>query len=180
MAKKVEGKVRLAIIGAGGISGAHAGGMLKHKDKVECVALCDISEDNLRKRNEQLGGERPSFKDWRKMLGEMGDKLDAAIICLPHHLHAKAIIDCAAAGKHILCEKPMCMSLKEADAIAEAVAKAGVTYMSAHNQLFLPVVQEAKKLIDAGKVGRVRWLRSQDCFLAGVNWFPGTWRASEP
>jgi predicted dehydrogenase len=178
MAKKVEGKVRLAIIGAGGISGAHAGGMLKHKDKVDCVALCDVNEENLKKRNEQLGGERPFFKDWRKMLAEAGDTIDAVVICLPHHLHAKAIIDSAAAGKHILCEKPMCMSLKEADAIAAAVEKADVTYMSAHNQLFLPVVQQAKKMIDGGMIGRVRWLRSQDCFLAGLNWFPGTWRAS--
>ena len=178
MAKKVEGKVRLAIIGAGGISGAHGGGILKHKDKVDCVALCDVSDENLRKRNEQLGGERPFFKDWRKMLKEMAEAIDAVVICLPHHLHAKAIIDSAAAGKHILCEKPMCMNLKEADQIAAAVDKAGVTYMSAHNQLFMPVVQEAKKLIDAGKIGAIRWLRSQDCFVAGVNWFPGTWRAS--
>jgi len=178
MASKVRGKVNLAIIGAGGISGAHGNGILAHKDKVECVALCDVSEKNLQTRNGQLGGERAFYADWRKMLREMGDQIDAVIICLPHHLHARAIIDSAAAGKHILCEKPMCTSLKHADAIAAAVKKAGVTYMSAHNQLFLPVVQEAKRLIDAGKIGAIRWLRSQDCFLAGVDWFPGTWRAN--
>jgi predicted dehydrogenase len=88
-------------------------------------------------------------------------------ICLPHHLHAPAILDSTAAGKHVICEKPMCMSLTEADQIADAVKKSGVTYMSAHNQLFMPVVQEAKKLIDEGAVGRVRWIRSQDCFAAG-------------
>lgn len=178
MPRKVEGKVRLAIIGSGGIAGAHCGGILKHKDKVDCVALCDVSEKNLKTRQEQLGGERPTFSDWRKMLREMADSFDAVIICLPHNLHAKAIIDSAQAGKHILCEKPMCMSLKEADSIAAAVKKADVTYMSAHNQLFLPAVQEAKKLLDAGRIGAVRWIRSQDCFLAGVQWFPGTWRAS--
>jgi len=177
MRKKIEGRVKLAIIGTGGISGAHVNGMLAHKDKVECVALCDVNDENLRRRNEQLGGTRPFYKDWRKMLREMGDKIDGVVICLPHHLHAPAIIDSAAAGKHILCEKPMCMNLKEADSIAAAVKKAGVIYMSAHNQLFLPVVQEAKKLIESGAIGKIRWLRSQDCFTAGVNWFPGTWRA---
>ena len=42
--KKVQGKVRLAIVGAGGISGAHVRGILEHKDRIECVALCDVSE----------------------------------------------------------------------------------------------------------------------------------------
>jgi predicted dehydrogenase len=178
MAKKVEGKVRLAIIGAGGISGAHGHGILKHKDKVDCVALCDTNESNLKTRNEQLGDHRPFYTDWRKMLDEMRNQIDAVVICLPHHLHGRAIIDSAAAGKHILCEKPMCTGLKEADAIAAAVKKAGITYMSAHNQLFMPAVQEAKRMIEAGKVGKIRFLRSQDCFTAGVDWFPGTWRAS--
>ena len=178
MAKKVKGKVRLAIVGAGGISGAHAKGILQHQDKVQCVALCDVFGANLTARDEQLGGGNALHSNWRKMLKEMADQIDAVVICLPHHLHGRAIIDCAAAGKHMLCEKPMCTSLKQADAIAAAVEDAGVTYMSAHNQLFLPVVQEAKRLIDAGKIGGIRWLRSQDCFLAGLDWFPGTWRAN--
>jgi predicted dehydrogenase len=115
------------------------------------------------------------------MLKDMGGEIDAVDICLPHHLHGAAIIDSAAAGKHILCEKPMCTSLAEADQIAAAVKKAGITYMSAHNQLFMPVVQEAKRMIDAGEVGRVLWLRSQDCFRAGgenANPFKGSWRAN--
>lgn len=184
MAAKVNGPVRVALIGSGGISGAHAKGFLKHKDKIQCVALCDVSQDNLKKRSEQLAptGVTPKqFSDWKVMLKEIGDQVDAVDICLPHHLHGPAIIDAAAAGKHILCEKPMCMSLAEADQIAAAVSKAGVTYMSAHNQLFMPVVQEAKRMIEAGDIGRVYFLRSQDCFRAGGeggNPFKGSWRAN--
>ena len=177
MKKKIEGKVRIAIIGTGGISQPHARGMLAHRDKVECTALCDVSEANLKARSDQLGGTPALFRDWRKMLRDAGDQIDAVDICLPHHLHAAAILDAAAAGKHILCEKPMCMNLKEAAQIAAAVKKAGVTYMSAHNQLFMPVVQEAKRMIESGQLGRIRWLRSQDCFLAGVAGFRGKWRA---
>jgi predicted dehydrogenase len=177
MATKIKDKVRLAIVGAGGISGAHAVGINAHQDKVVCIALCDVSDDNLKKRSDQLGGVKAQFKDWKKMFEAMGDDIDAVDICLPHHLHAPAILDSAAAGKHILCEKPMCMSVKEADQIAAAVKKAGITYMSAHNQLFMPVVQEAKKMIDGGAIGKVEWLRSQDCFQAGVAGFRGTWRA---
>jgi predicted dehydrogenase len=177
MAKLVSGKLRLAIIGAGGISGAHARGIVAHKDKIDCVALCDVSEANLKSREEQLGGVKYKFNDWRKMLAEIGDQIDAVDICLPHHLHAPCIMDAAAAGKHILCEKPMCINLTEADQIAAAVEKSGITYMSAHNQLFMPVVREAKKMIDAGAIGNVRWLRSLDCFRVGRDRFKGSWRA---
>ncbi|HEV2295892.1 MAG TPA: Gfo/Idh/MocA family oxidoreductase [Tepidisphaeraceae bacterium] len=183
MATKVNGPVRVALIGSGGISKAHAKGFLKYADKIRCVALVDVSPENLKTRSEQLAptGMTPrTFGDWKTCLSEMGGEIDAVDICLPHHLHAPAILDAAAAGKHVLCEKPMCMSLAEADQIGEAVKKSGVTYMSAHNQLFMPVVQEAKRMIEAGEIGRVMWLRSQDCFRAGGeggNPFRGSWRA---
>lgn len=184
MAAKVKGPVRVALIGSGGISAAHGKGFLKYSDKIQCVALCDVSQDNLKKRTEQLaptGVILKHFTDWKLMLKEIGGDVDAVDICLPHHLHGPAIIDAAAAGKHILCEKPMCMSLAEADQIAAAVSRAGVTYMSAHNQLFMPVVQEAKRMIDAGEIGRIYFLRSQDCFRAGGpggDPFKGSWRAN--
>jgi predicted dehydrogenase len=170
-------KVRLAIIGAGGISNEHAKGLLAHKDKIECVALCDVSESNLDARAKQLGGEPRRFNDWKKMLAEMGDGVDAVDICLPHHLHAPAIFDAAAAGKHILCEKPMCISLDEADRIVEAVRKAGIVYMSAHNQLFTPALLEMKRMLDAGELGKVYWIRSQDAFVVPAEVLQGQWRS---
>ena len=184
MAVNVKAPVRVALVGSGGISGAHGKGFLTYRDKIQCVALVDVSQGNLTKRAEQLAptGVTPrTFGDWKQCLAEMKDQVDAVDICLPHHLHGPAIIDAAAAGKHILCEKPMCTSLEEADKIAAAVKRAGVTYMSAHNQLFMPVVQEAKRMIDAGEIGKVLWLRSQDCFRAGGaggNPFKGSWRAN--
>jgi predicted dehydrogenase len=168
MLGKVNHPVRVAIIGTGGISGAHANGFLKYPDKLRVAGLCDIKPEAMKKRGEQLGGVSRQFADWKVMLKELKDEIDAVDICLPHHLHGPAILDAAAAGKHILCEKPMCMSLAEADTIAAAVAKSGVTYMSGHNQLFMPAVQEAKRMIDAGELGRVMWIRSQDCFVAGA------------
>jgi predicted dehydrogenase len=184
MSSNVKLPVRIASIGAGGISRAHGEGFVKHPDKLRCVALCDVSAENLKKRSEQLAptGTTPrTFGDWKVMLKEMANEIDAVDICLPHHLHCAAILDATAAGKHIICEKPMCMSLAEADEIVRAVKRSGVTYMSGHNQLFMPVVQEAKRLIDAGEIGRVLWLRSQDCFRAGGpggDPFAGSWRAS--
>lgn len=172
-----QNKVRLAVLGAGGIAGFHVQGILTHGDKAECVALCDVSEANLTLRARQLGNRPALYRDWDTMFAEQED-IDAVIIALPHHLHAPAILAAAAAGKHILCEKPMCMTLSEADSILGAVARAGVTYMSAHNQLFTPVVQEAKRLLGEGRIGSLRWLRTQDAFVAGAESMQGTWRGS--
>jgi len=167
MSEKIAHPIRVAILGCSGISGAHVKGYLKYIDKLRVVALCDIDAGSIKRRSESLGGVARQFTDWKVMLKEFGGEIDAVDICLPHFLHAPAILDSVAAGKHIFCEKPMCISLAEADAIAAAVKSAGVTYMSAHNQLFMPVVQEAKAMIEAGVLGKILHIRSQDCFRAG-------------
>lgn len=183
MAKVNRKPVRVGLIGAGGISAAHINGFRKYGDRIRCVAMADINEGHIAQRVDQLAEPVRRFTDWKAMLDEYGDELDAVDICLPHHLHAQAILDAAAAGKHVLCEKPMCMTLAEADKIGDAVRMSGITYMSAHNQLFMPAVQHARKMIDAGELGRIFLVRSQDCFWA--NWgedgnpFKGSWRANK-
>ncbi|MCX7011336.1 MAG: Gfo/Idh/MocA family oxidoreductase [Candidatus Sumerlaeota bacterium] len=102
--------------------------------------------------------------------------LDAVLVCVPNHLHAPAVL---AADKHILSEKPLCITLEEADRIVEAVRRSGVTYMAGHNQLFMPAAREARRLLEAGAIGAVRWIRSVG-FLPGGgrgDFFKGTWRA---
>lgn len=158
--------IRVAMIGCGGISGAHVSAFTRYRDKLRISALCDIKPEALKRRSESFGGVARQFSEWNWMFKELDNDIDAVDICLPHHLHGQAILDAAAAGKHIICEKPMCISLEEADAIAAAVTEAGVTYMSAHNQLFMPVVQEAKRIIDSGELGKIMYIRSQDCFIA--------------
>lgn len=170
-------KLNIALLGAGGIARIHVQGILAHADKLECVALCDVSDAALSLRGAQLGNNPALYHDWDTLLAEQRD-LGAVIIALPHQLHAPAILAAAAAGKHILCEKPMCTTLAEADEILAAVTRSGVTYMSAHNQLFTPVVREAKRLLDEGLIGQLRWLRTQDCFVSGATSMRGTWRGS--
>ena len=173
----IQKKLNVALLGAGGIAGVHVKGILAHKDKLECTALCDVSDAALALRAAQLGNDPARYHDWNTLFAEQHD-LDAVIIALPHQFHAPAILAATAAGKHILCEKPMCTTLKEADEILAAVKRSGVTYMSAHNQLFTPVVREAKQLLDDGLIGKLRWLRTQDCFVSGATSMRGTWRGS--
>src|SRR5262249_13026443 len=94
------------------------------------------------------------------LLGD--ERVEAVDICLPHHLHAPAILAAARAGKAILCEKPLCLTLDEARAIRDGVRDAGVVFMAAHNNLFAPGLLEARRVLEAGTLGRVQWVRSTE------------------
>ena len=91
-------KVNVALLGAGGIAGVHVKGILAHADKLECVALCDVSDAALALRAAQLGNDPARYHDWNTLFAEQHD-LDAVIIALPHQLHAPAILAAAAAGQ---------------------------------------------------------------------------------
>jgi predicted dehydrogenase len=103
--------------------------------------------------------------------------VDAVDICLPHHLHADAIVAAADAGRHVLCEKPLCLTIDEARRIQQAVATSGITLMCSHNQLYMPPVAAARRAIEDGLVGRVYEARTTDSFYNDFD--PGSmgWRA---
>lgn len=92
------------------------------------------------------------FTDYRKLL-EM-EELDLVVIGIPNDLHCQAVVDAAAAGKHIILEKPMCLNLAEADRMLEACRKAGVKFMYAEELCFAPKYVRMKQLLDSGALGQ--------------------------
>ena len=76
------------------------------------------------------------------------DGVDAVDICLPVNLHAKTVIAAAEAGKHVLVEKPMALTVQECDEMISAARGHSVKFMVVHNQLFYPPHNEAKRLVD--------------------------------
>ncbi len=167
--------VNVGLIGCGGISNPHVRGYLEIPDQAKVTAVADVAEANARTRAEQVGGAK-IFSDYHDLIADGG--VDAVDICLPHHLHADAIITAAEAGKHILCEKPLCITTEEAEKISKVVQDNGVTLMCAHNQLFMPPVAKARALIQGGELGKVYELRTTDSFFnRGLNKDMG-WRGS--
>ncbi|MFJ9033095.1 Gfo/Idh/MocA family protein [Streptomyces sp. NPDC102274] len=166
--------VSVGLIGCGNISRSHLRGYLAVPGQAIVTAVTDVDPDAARERARQAGGAQ-AFDSYERMLAEAD--IDAVDICLPHHLHAAAVIAAAEAGKHILCEKPLCLTLDEADRIADAVNSAGVTLMCAHNQLTLPAVAHARDLIDSGALGRVYELRTTDSFFNDFDPSTMGWRA---
>ncbi|HEY4267590.1 MAG TPA: Gfo/Idh/MocA family oxidoreductase [Galbitalea sp.] len=100
--------------------------------------------------------------DWRAVLER--DDVDIVDICVPGRLHADIAIAALAAGKHVLCEKPLANTLAEAEAMAaaaEAAGKRGVLSMVGFSYRRTPALAYAKRLIDDGRLGLIRHIRSQ-------------------
>jgi predicted dehydrogenase len=167
-------QLKVGLIGGGGIASAHIKGYREHAAKIGITAVADAVEQTAAARGEELGAT--PYTDYVRMLE--AEELDAVDICLPHHLHRDAIVAAAQAGKHILCEKPLCLSAEEAVDVRKAVAENNVTLMCAHNQLFMPAVAKAKELLDAGTIGTVYEVRTTDSFYNNFDPANMGWRAS--
>jgi predicted dehydrogenase len=165
---------KVGLLGGGGIVDAHIRGYRAYADDIEVIAVADVADETARRRAADLGAA--AYTDYRQMIVET--EIDAVDICLPHHLHAEAIIAAAQAGKHILCEKPLCLTVEEADLVERVVKATGVTLMCAHNQLYLPAVAKAKQLLDDGALGTVYEVRTTDSFYNDFHPENMGWRAS--
>jgi predicted dehydrogenase len=137
----------------------HAASWVANEPRGKIAAVADVSEPRAHALSLQhTAGSARVYGSLESLLADPG--VDAVDICLPHHLHATAVTLAAHAGKHIFCEKPLCISFDDARAIKLAVESAGVTLVCAHNNLFqLPLV-EALRLIGDGTLGRVYSIES--------------------
>jgi predicted dehydrogenase len=170
----VSDVVKVGLIGGGGITRAHVKGYRAHADKIVVTAVADVVEEAASTRAAELSAQ--PFTDYREMLRTAD--VDAVDICLPHHLHADAIVAAAEAGKHVLCEKPLCLTVDEARRVSAAVHANQITLMCAHNQLFFPSVAKARELLDAGILGTVYEVRTTDSFHNDFDPSNMGWRAS--
>ena len=144
-------RYKAAIIGTGGISKAHAEGLRALADRVELVACVDIDQARV----DQFGdvyGVPHRFTDAGKMLESV--KPDLVHICTPPHLHAELSIQAVKSGAWVLCEKPLCASLAELDAIREAEEETGRYVSSVFQHRFGPGAAHLRRLIQEQAMGR--------------------------
>lgn len=137
-------------------------------------AVAGRDRDGVEAAANQLGWASTET-DWRRLIER--DDIDLIDIVTPNHLHAEIAIAAAEAGKHILCEKPLALTVAEARRMARAAEQAGTVHMVCHNYRFAPAVQFAKKLIDDGRLGRIYHIRAQylQDWIMDPN-FPLVWR----
>ena len=149
--------IRVAGIGVGGIFRAHLQGYAALSDLFSLVAVCDVNEAAA----QRIADEHEVKKVYTLVedLLEDGD-FDAVDICLPHDLHAPVAIAAAEAGKHVLVEKPMALSLEEADAMIVAAGKNDVKLMCAFCERYDPQYVKIKELVESGAIGQVLCARA--------------------
>ncbi len=149
-------KLRIAVIGCGSIAqNRHLGEYHSHTG-VAIVAVCDIVEARAKETGEKYGAVY--YTDYKTLLKE--EKIDAVSVCLPNYLHAPVSIDALKAGCHVLCEKPMATSQKEAEDMIGAAQDTNKKLMIGHNQRFVASHVKAKELIEKNELGKIYSFRT--------------------
>ena len=153
----MEKKLRIGIIGTGGIAGAHAGNYLKLPN-VEIVAGADIVPGKAREFLDRFGLTEAKAFDNHKDLLEMD--LDAVSVCTYNTQHAPCVIDALNKGVHVLCEKPMSVTLEEAVEMRRAELKAGKILTIGFQPRYDDNMKMIKKIVGGGELGKVYYVQT--------------------
>src|SRR5689334_18342117 len=162
--------IGVAIVGCGGITlQNHVPGLALCPD-TKVVALCDTDKTCLQKAGQQTGVKAIST-DYKETVSR--DDVDAVIIATPNVTHAPIAHAAIAAGKHVLCEKPIAMNFREALGMYEAAEKAKVRHMTAFTYRFVPAMRYLAHLVRSGALGQPYHFRScrlQDWGRRSLGW----------
>src|SRR5688572_30706351 len=167
--------IRVAVVGCGRISRNHFDAIEKING-LELAAVCDIVGERARAAGERYGV--PSFESFDEMLASV--RSDVVALCTPSGMHPRHGVLAARAGKHVVCEKPMAISLEDADELVRECDAAGVQLFVVKQNRLNPAIQLLKRAIDRERFGRiylanttVRWTRPQE-YYDQAPW-RGTW-----
>jgi len=160
--------LKVGVIGVGSISEMHIRPYLQNEN-VELVALCDINEERLAKKGE-LYGVSQLYNNYQDLLHN--PDIDAISICTWNNTHAEIAIAGLEAGKHVLVEKPLSMTVKEALAIEEAVKKSGKVAQVGFVRRHGDNTKILKKFIDDGDLGEIYYAKASYLRRLGN---PGGW-----
>jgi UDP-N-acetyl-2-amino-2-deoxyglucuronate dehydrogenase len=170
-----DAPIRIALAGCGRISRNHFDAIAKI-DGLELAAVCDIVPERATEAGKKFSV--PAFESFDEMLASV--QCDAVALCTPSGLHPEQGILAARAGKHVICEKPMAISLQDADALVRECDAAGVQLFVVKQNRLNPAIQLLRRAIDRGRFGRiylanttVRWTRPQE-YYDQAPW-RGTW-----
>ena len=173
--------MKYALIGCGRIATNHIKAVLNNK--LELVAVCDVvpehMENLLMKHNLQEGTSIKRYTDYKKMIEE--NEIELAGIATESGIHAEIALYCIEHGIHVIIEKPMAMSIEDANKIIRLSEEKGIKVSACHQNRFNVAIQEMRKALEAGRFGRlshgsihVRWNRNKDYYTQAP--WRGTWK----
>ncbi len=158
--------VNFAIVGCGRVSGKHIDS-LKQIVGAKIVAVCDVNEEKAKKASTQAGCKY--YTDYNDLLKD--SNIDVVNICTPSGMHPEMTIQAAKAGKNVVCEKPIALTMKDAHAMVQECKKNRVSLFVVKQNRYNPAIVQLKEAIEKGRFGRiflanatVRWSRGQDYY----------------
>jgi predicted dehydrogenase len=164
-----KGRVKVGIIGSKFEADIHAESFRIMPDEAEVVAVASPTPGNAKRFAKKHQIPRV-FTDYREMLAQ--PDIEMVTIAAPNALHAQMTVDAAKAGKHIVCEKPLCMTLEEADLMIDTCQKQGVLLMYAEELYFTPKYVKAKQMADEGAFGKIYMVKqTEKHFGPHAPWF---------
>ena len=137
-------KIRIGIIGCGGMAKSHAARMNKVLEKIEITAVVDIDLDRAQMVAELFPNKPVVHKNYEEIL----DHVDATLVVLPHHLHHPVTIKCLNEGKHVLVEKPMANTEQECLEMIGSARRNDRVLMVGYCMRFHPLVLKFKEILD--------------------------------
>src|ERR1700716_2290012 len=152
-------KVKIGIVGSRFQADCIALAVQAMPEDGEVVAVASPTEGHGADFARRRGIPR-AYADYRELLRD--PEVEMVSITAPNHLHARITIDAARAGKHVVCEKPLCLTIEEADRMIEACRTAGVLLLYAEELFFAPKYVKAKQLADEGAFGRVHMVKQSE------------------
>ncbi len=150
----MERTVKVGIIGCGGIANGKHMPSLKKVEGVEMVAFCDIIKERAEKAAEEYGVEGAAvYEDYKELLKD--ESIEVIHVCTPNRSHSFISIDALEAGKHVMCEKPMAKTYKEAVAMCEAAERTGKKLTIGYQNRQTAQNLYVKKCADEGEFGDI-------------------------
>ncbi len=182
-------KLKFALIGCGRISASHIKAILDNFEDAELVSVCDLIKDRAeQKADEYLNYSRERsvsviqpkvFTDYQEMLQK--EDINVCVVCTESGYHAEISLYCQNLKKHILVEKPMAMSILDADRMIQAAQKNNLKLAVCHQNRFNPPIQKLRQAINEERFGRIfagtariLWNRNKE-YYDKANW-RGTWK----
>jgi predicted dehydrogenase len=149
--------IGVGVVGAGSVNIATSSHLpaIMQVPELRLVALADIQSDGVQRYAEQYGVDW--YTDYKEMLAR--PDIQMIQICTPDFLHAEQVVIAAEAGKHILCQKPLAVSVSELQAMKQAVIKAGVQFMAVQSTRYQQGFRALGAVVKSGAIGQVRYVR---------------------
>ncbi|OAA94563.1 Gfo/Idh/MocA family protein [Clostridium coskatii] len=177
-------KLKFAILGCGRISYKHVEALAANKDEAVLVAVCDLVEEKAEQRKneyiEKVGDAKVAvYTDYKKMLEEQD--IDVVTIATESGYHPEIAMYCMNDKKHVICEKPMALSIKDADDMIECSKKNNVKLCVSHQNRFNKPVQQLRSAVEENRFGRlvngtarILWNRNMGYYHQAP--WRGTWK----